>query len=481
MAQDLQAGVARRSIDPPMGIPTGGYSSRDSLVESIDEPLSVTVLVLSGLGTTVAIAAIDLCMVPQDVAMGWRRSVATAIGCRPDDVLLNLSHTHSTGALLRTQPEFADQAALLMSYQTMLGERLVQAAVAAAEDQRPARIGAGSGTSDVAVQRRERGPDGYVFLGEVPDGPTDPVVGVVRVDDLDGRPIAILGAYGCHTVTVGPNAKVASPDFPGPMRRMVEQTLGGMCLFLQGGGGDIMPCWGMAVEVDGTDNKDRIGRMLGAEVVRVASTIRTATQRGDRVSMPSLNGPGLTMRPMVPVTGPTCTALAAHSDTVVLGLVDLPSLETATRIRTERHEDLERALADENPRGLRIARRFVAWSEELVRAVETGDRTRTIEIQAIRVNDIAFTGIAAEVFSATTKQIRQTSPFLHTVPLGYSNGVLSYLPTAADYPAGGWDVADRYRIPDMVFQAYLLPVALAPDSEARVVHAVGSMLADLDN
>ena len=52
--------------------------------------------------------------------------------------------------------------------------------------------------------------------------------------------------------------------------------------------------------------------------------------------------------------------------------------------------------------------------------------------------------------------------------LGYSNGVLCYLPTAEAYPPGGWDVGDRYRIPDMVFQSYLLPVALAPDSEERI-------------
>ncbi len=89
----------------------------------------------------------------------------------------------------------------------------------------------------------------------------------------------------------------------------------------------------------------------------------------------------------------------------------------------------------------------------------------------MRINDIVLTGIAAEVFSATTRRIRETSPVANTIPLGYSNGVIGYLPTADAYPAGGWDISDRYRVPDMVFQAYLLPTALAPDSEARVVDA----------
>ena len=34
---------------------------------------------------------------------------------------------------------------------------------------------------------------------------------------------------------------------------------------------------------------------------------------------------------------------------------------------------------------------------------------------ALRINDIVITGIAAEVFSATTKAIRARSPFPHTM------------------------------------------------------------------
>lgn len=475
----LRAGVARRPVRPPDGIRTAGFSSREAVVDGIDEELSVTVLVLEGLGRRVAIAAMDLCMVRQHVALEWRRRVADAIGTQPSHVLVNLSHTHSAGALLETQPEFEYQAELLIAYQRSLGDRLVDAATAAAGSLQPARIGASSGTSDVGVQRRERDADGYTFMGEVPDGPIDPVVGVVRVDDLAGDPIAILAAYGCHTVAVGPRATVASPDFPGPMRRMVESTLGGTCLFLQGGGGDIMPRWGMSPEVDGTDDKERVGWMLGGEVVRVAAGIRTHVERGEPVVIPSLLGKGIAMRPLVPVTGPSVTALDARAATVTLDLVPLPTHDEAERLRAERAEELDAALAGDSDRARTITRHFMAWADVLVAAVEAGERTRTMEVQAIRVNDIVFTAIAAEVFSATTRRIREASPFPHTIPLGYSNGVLCYLPTAADHPEGGWDVRDRYRVPDLVFQSYLLPVAIAPDSEERVASAVAGLVADL--
>ena len=92
------------------------------------------------------------------------------------------------------------------------------------------------------VQRREKRADGFVFMGEVPDGEIDPAVGVMRVDDLNGKPIAVTCSYGCHTVVVGPRDLSASPDFPGAARDTIEQLMGGTALFLQA-----LRCEGIAV------------------------------------------------------------------------------------------------------------------------------------------------------------------------------------------------------------------------------------------
>jgi hypothetical protein len=148
----------------------------------------------------------------------------------------------------------------------------------------------------------------------------------------------------------------------------------------------------------------------------------------------------------------------------------------ALNLRVEREAELVEALGSGSERAIQVARHFAAWAEGLVAAVREGRTTAQMEVQAIRINDIVITGIAAEVFSATTRAIRERSPFMDTMALGYSNGVLCYLPTAEDYPAGGWDVADRYRIPDLVFQSYLLPVALHPGSEARIRESVRDLI-----
>lgn len=476
---ELLAGVGRRSIAPPLGIKTAGFYSREGVVTGIDGDLNATVLALRSGGETLVIAAIDLCMAPQWVVAEWRSWIASAASTRPECVLVNMSHTHSGAALAMTQPEFAFQRDLLERYRADLAARLVEATIDAIAGLEPARIAAGAGESRLGIQRRETGPDGYVFLGEVPDGPIDPVVGVLRVDRLDGTPIAIAGSYGCHTVVVGPRATVASPDFPGPMREIVEASLGGTALFLQGGGGDIMPCWGMGHELDNSDANRRIGAMLGGIVVAVAASLRTHVKRGDRVSIPSLLGPGQTMRPLVPVDDEPCTFLGARSRAVELDLVPLPTAERAAAILAEREADLEQALAGASERAVTIARHFVAWAQGLVEAVASGRRTAPMEVQVLRINDIVITAIAAEVFSATTRAVRDRSPFSHTIALGYSNGVLCYLPTRDAYPAAGWDAGDRYRIPDMVFQSYLMPVAIDPGSEERIADAVVAMIGEL--
>jgi neutral ceramidase len=476
---DLHAGAARRSVTPPLGLKTAGFYSREGVITAHDGELSATTCVLRSDGETVVVAALDLCMAPQPVASEWRERMAKEAGTPPSHVLVNLSHTHSSGALVATQPEFAFQREALERYESMLGDRLVDATRAAVAALRPARVAAGSGSSHAGVQRRQVGDDGYVFLGEVPDGEIDPVVSVVRVDALDGQPIAILASYGCHPVVVGPRATVASADFAAPMRDLVERTLGGLCLFLQGGGGDVMPLWGMGHEQDNSDAKARMGWMLGGEVVAVASSLRTHVRRGERVSIPSLLGPGQTMRPLEPVTGHACTFLGARSRSERLGLVPLPTAEQALALRAERVADLEAAVAGGSERAIQIARHFAAWADELVAAVYEGRDTTAMEIQAIRVNDIVITGIAAEVFSSTTREIRERSRFRDTVALGYTNGVRCYLPTADAYPQGGWDVSDRYRIPDQVFQSYLLPVAIDPASEQRIVRGVLGLVGEL--
>ncbi len=474
----LLAGAARASINPPLGIRTMGFSSRVGFVESIAEELTATSLVLATDRATLAIVALDICLLPIARADVLRRRIGEAIGAPAANVLVNFSHTHSAPAFPDWQPEPPDQHRLQEQYWELLAERTVQSAAQARDQLRPARVATGWGESRIGINRREVGPDGLVFLGEVPDGETDPAVGVIRVDDLDGRPIAVLCSLGCHTVVVGPRDQAASPDFPGPARRVVESTLGGLALFLQACGGDVMPVGGMGYETDCSDANERLGTMLGGEVVKVAAALRTHLRRGERTALGSVSAISLWPWMSVEDEG-TWARLDVRSERIWLDFVDLPTLEDAQAILDEKRALLQAALPTGDERQIAPAQRFVTWAEVLVDAVETNRRTIDFEIQALKIDDLALVGLSAEAFSGTGLEIKQRSPIAFTNVLGYSNGCVMYLPRAQDYPPGGWDVHVRYKIPDMLFQNYLVPVAFRPDSERRVVETALRLLNEL--
>jgi len=226
----------------------------------------------------------------------------------------------------------------------------------------------------------------------------------------------------------------------------------------------------MGYETDCRDAKNRIGTMLAGDVVAAGAGLRTHLRRGERTWLGSLLGKGMTLTPWVPVEGDSCSYLGAVTETARLNLIDLPTVAEAEAIRTERLRELAAARADGQERNIQVAMRMAVWADKLVEAADAyAPTTWDFVLQAIRINDLVLLGISAETFAATGLAIKARSPFPHTQVLGYTNGVSCYLPPAHDYPAGGWSVRGRYQIPDLVFQSYLLPTGLRPDSEQRVV------------
>jgi hypothetical protein len=478
MSQTLRAGVGRRTINPPLGITRNGQRLYGDAIEAIDSDLTGTVCVLSDELVKVAIVALDLCRMTTSEAVEIRSAVAAAIDTEPSHVMLNLSHNHSSPGLPGDSLDLPDQRALKELYLRELTSCVVEAAKDANASLMPARIGSGWGSSDIGVYRREVGPDGRDVLGEVPDHPIDQSVGVIRVDQLDGQPIAVLFSYGCHAVVVGPRAAVAATDYPGPARRIVEHGLGGTALFLQACGGNVNPRAGIGYDIDYRDNEHRVGTMLGAEALRVASGIRTHVEPGERRLLGDV--PNILFRTWEPVRGATCAFLGAVEENVELQYMELPSLHDALQLRAHWERVLASSIRDRAPDWqIRVARKFHAWAVRLVAAVENGNSMHELRIQAIRVNDIVLAGMSMETFFETGVAIKTASPVAHTQVLGYTNGLTGYLPRKEDYPPGGWQLTETYNVPDLYVQAYLMPVALQPDAERvavdRVVHLIRSL------
>jgi neutral ceramidase len=472
----LQAGVYRVDITPPVGISMVGYYARDGVSQGVERPLTATALVLATESAKIAIVSCDLIFIQSPDVDEIRRDIAAAIGTEWTHVLINCSHTHCGPTLPSFMREGDGQGIMQANYVANLKRLLPGCAAAANHSLRPARVGSGIGAALIGINRREKDADGRIFLGENPGGPMDPDVGVVRIDDREGRPIAMLFSYGCHTVTMGPRCLMLTPDFPGPARELIERATGAKALYLQAAAGDINPITGIGATEDDTENMTRLGVTLGAEALKTAMQIRTHQKRGPRALFSSLSKNSLF--PYVPVENGG-VEIAAASAVMNLPLMPLPSLEDARRILEMRKASLEKAIHDNIPWNmLTIYRRFCDWAAILVRTVESGVKKPTVplNVQVMRIGDLGLAAVSGETLVELGLGVKKSSPFEKTIFLGYSNGCISYIPMENAYPPEGWSPWETYSIPDMLFQTYQVPMALAPACGAMIVSRCLEML-----
>ena len=471
-------------INPPLGTRQTGFRLFGNPVQAIESDLTATALVLSNGEAKAVLVAIDLSVLGIDLSLRGERPAqemrvraAEALGIPVSHVMLNTSHVHSGVALPEYAPDTPEQLRLKGRYKQDLARMIVEACVEANERLQPARAGFGLGESRIGVYRREVR-DGRDVLGEVPDHPIDASVGVIRIDDLNGEPIATLFRYSCHPVTMGPLSAVVSSDFPGPARDVVESSLGGLALFVQGAAGNINPRVGIGIETDCRDTKNRVGLELGGEVLKVAAGIRTNTRAG--VRRPLGNVPNVLFTPWEEIGPPGATELRAAEHTIVLDYAELPSADEAASILDRWQQTLrERREREAQDWEIRVAEKYESWAELLVEAVAHDHPTAELYAQAIRFGNIAIAGLNAEVFFESALEITARSPVLNTLVLGVTNGTIGYLPRAEDHPEGGWDLNESYAVPDLIFQVHPHPVALHPDSERRAVEGTLELLREV--
>lgn len=268
----LLAGTASANITPRPGVSIEGSGSLITST-SVHDSLFAKVLVLSDGENEVAIVGVDLIGF---FAHGIRERVRETIGL--DQVLICASHTHAgPKVVVYSTPRNEDA-----DYVRDIGRAIADAILKAHRSLQEVRIGVDRGLVDLS--RNRLGPNGEFqsrSLERTFRGPVDREVGVVRMDRLDGSPLAVLVNYACHVTIIGTRPSF-SADFPGVLRNQVEGALGDgvTVIYTNGGAGDVTPYWAWTHNFDYVDT---MGRELAGEVIRVAEG--TATFVSDHASV----------------------------------------------------------------------------------------------------------------------------------------------------------------------------------------------------
>lgn len=279
-AATFKAAVAKADITPPAGLPMYGFLDRikeNKLSTGTLDPLYARVLVLEVGNKRLALVTLDLGRTfNADELARLREQAKSSSGI--GELLVVASHTHSGPNILDVYP--GNRA----PDWELAAVRKIEAAISEAAGRlQEARIGSGRGEVYIGYNRRQVHGNATVTMlwtnpEKQPTFPIDPAVLVLRIDDREGKPLAILVNYACHPVVLGPDNLQYSADYVGTMASTVERSFGGapLCLFLQGGDGDINPYYATtALSDDAIGKRNWTGKQIGDEVVRVTREIKT--------------------------------------------------------------------------------------------------------------------------------------------------------------------------------------------------------------
>lgn len=383
----LRAGAAKVDITPSAdeALPMSGYAGRQEGFKGIHDRIYARAIVVSDGARDAALVSWELIGVPTAVWEELSQRIARETGIEPGYLQLTAVHNHSGPAPFGMYGNTSPKSA---AYTRQLVDATVEAVKRAKANLQPARMGSGTGTAHVNINRREYSPERGWSLGYNPQGPSDKTLTVMRFDALSGKPIAVFINYPVHVVVMGPENYQVSGDLAGATSRYVENyyrrkpedtprsdagpgirlppdeaTDGVVALWTSGAAGDQNPV-SVARGSDFT-MVDALGKMLGEQAVRVAGAVQTS--------------PGARIWGTQQVV--TCPGR---------------KLEPGPRPRKEyRWEDAD-------PVNIRLG--------------------------LLMINDVALAGVSGEVMTMIHHHLRKVSPFSRTVMVTHANGSSGYIP-----------------------------------------------------
>ncbi len=276
-AADMKAGVAKVDITPPPGVKMWGYFDRLKGAEGTLDPLYARILVLEAGDKRLAYVDLDLGRTFGPASLDHLRGAAKQTS-GIDYLIVQAIHTHAGPVIMDSYPSGAP------AWETTALDKIAQAIRDAQQHAVPVRLGAGYGQANIGYNRRRINPDGTVTMlwnnpSRIPTWPVDATVGVLRIDRMDGQPLAILVNYATHPVTFGPDNLRYSADFPGAMCKTVEQSFDGkpLAFFAQGAPGDInVYDTTTPITQDAIGRRDWAGETLGKAAANAAKKIQTS-------------------------------------------------------------------------------------------------------------------------------------------------------------------------------------------------------------
>ena len=433
---ELNVGIVGFDITPEIDPVFGAWGTTPSITE-IDMPLLARCVALRQDDRLLLWFGSDLIGENMADTDALRDEVAEPLGLRRDQVIWSVSQTHASGAIPgssntgstvteTTRPK----AEALAEGRRRFISKYVEAGRQAIEQLQPARIWAGQGYCDsISYNSRLPMPGGGSkfsrnYAEALQSGKYyDPIIGLVRFDDLQGQPLGAIFNFNCHPATLIMD-KYVSPDYVGTARQYVEDTIDGApAMFLQGFCGDVHPrcMFGTA------ENARESGRRLGEAAAKAMQHLIPA--RCEPFDW-HLRQADLPLQP--PPSPAEIDARIAERQAFIDELETDPQATWVDGYNMPEQMDP----ADRT----KLARAFIDYFQELRDLRDAGGRpleSVPVLLGAVRMGDVAAVLTPGENFAMTALRIRQRSPFVHTLVGQDTNGFSGYIGTDDEIDRGG--------------------------------------------
>ncbi len=407
----IEIGTHEFEINPKIGQPMGGYWRYNKFIKGMHDPVFGNILIISSNELTYSLVVLDELILDSKLVEEMKQEIEKRTKIPFKNITIHVNHTHSTSV---TVPEPSDD-----DYPFLLPEDWdVQKMRRLTKERRKGLVKIVSAASEIASQQMNPVKIGYMEghaedigrnRNRPLDGPVDNSVPVLRFESTIGNPPVILANFGTHPTIAPPENCLISGDLVGSTRKTVKDLLGYHTKFIYttGAAGDVSTRF--TRKSSSFAEVDRMGHILGAEIVKTAERITTFEEE--------IN-------------------FHVKAEEIELPVRKLPLLNEATQIFQQVKKELEDAQEakkdlgvikklTENLEGASVQKRFASLSKH--EKLAFSKEKFLVPLQAVRIGDVKLIFHPFELFSEIALNIKAKNP--KTIVIGYSNNWLSYIPT----------------------------------------------------
>ena len=389
----FEAGEGVADITPPLGVELAGFHKplgQERRCTGVRQPCSVNALALRHEKREALILALDLLGISAEITRKIKKHIARGTRVPERNIRFCATHSHSAPML-----GFLRQwGALSLDFEKLVGERCVQAATAAKADLAPAdlyfgqeRVQGGSFNRTSTTWKTDA-----EFTKDSNDSERWLDTMLHALYFLREKPKQNLSWYQFSAHAVCYADTMAGPDWPGMVTQKMQARDELRSVFLQGHCGDVNPG-------DGNPNR--------GDPEKVSEAVYRAVHHATN-----------------------------HSELVMVDQMKIVSEQIEMPLDIARLES-ELATYEKDPaaciKGEWVDAPFAKdWHEDL-KKWNRRKTTYSAPLSALRLGELALLFQPSELYSVYGLAIQRDSPFSKTIPVGYTDDFVGYVPDPTAY------------------------------------------------